>query len=212
MFGSLIKSPWKWLIILVVVILLFKYFTSTNHVIVNNPPRGNHIVAFGDSLTYGTGAAPGKDYPSQLGRMLGLPIINAGIPGDTTSSALERIDEVLDHHPDLVLITLGGNDLLQKTGKKQLFRQLETIIRRLQSNGALVIIGGIQLPLFGSNISKGYVDLARQTGAVLVPNIYAGILGHRDLMSDSVHPNALGYTIMARHFAKALRPYLQKNR
>ncbi|RMH12900.1 MAG: arylesterase, partial [Gammaproteobacteria bacterium] len=86
---------------LIAALLLFNHLAPKDYEIVNNPPRGNHIIAFGDSLTYGTGAAPGEDYPSQLGHMLGLQVINAGIPGDTTASALSRIDQIIDQHPDI---------------------------------------------------------------------------------------------------------------
>ena len=60
---------------------------------IKNPrPAGENIVCFGDSLTYGTGASQGMDYPTQLSRLIGRPVINAGIPGDTTATALARLE------------------------------------------------------------------------------------------------------------------------
>ena len=74
--------------------------------------KGENIICFGDSLTFGTGAPRAKSYPAQLAKMLGNPVINSGIPGDTTARALQRLDrDVLSKSPRIVLITLGGNDL-----------------------------------------------------------------------------------------------------
>ena len=100
-------------IISVGIILLLGYrifFTSSqDHTSVS---IGDTIICFGDSLTAGTGAGKGMDYPSQLSQMISKPVINAGVSGDTTAEALERLDQdVLSRLPDMVLITLGDNDL-----------------------------------------------------------------------------------------------------
>ena len=92
------------------------HFITPSSAIVNRMPSDGPIVCFGDSLTYGTGASNGMDYPTQLSRMIGLPVINAGV--------------------------------------------------------------------------------------------FAGIMGTRSLMSDPIHPNSQGYTVMAQHFYRALQPYL----
>src|SRR5215212_11260441 len=80
----------------------------------NIASRGSAIIAFGDSLTAGYGANPGEDYPSRLSTMIGATIVNAGVNGDTTESALARVDaDVLARDPRIVLVGLGGNDLLR---------------------------------------------------------------------------------------------------
>ena len=90
---------------------------------------GDTIVCFGDSLTYGSGARKGMDYPSQLAQMIGKPVINAGVSGDTTARALQRLEhDVLSKSPDLVLITLGGNDLKNGVARDVAFENLK--IRR----------------------------------------------------------------------------------
>ena len=74
----------------------------------NAVPDGENIICFGDSLTYGTGAAENMDYPAQLSRMISRPVLNAGVPGDTTAMALARLEaDVLSRSPRMVLITLG---------------------------------------------------------------------------------------------------------
>ena len=191
-----------------VVILLTFFFYPSSYEIKNADPTGETIICFGDSLTYGTGAAKGMDYPSQLSRMIGVEIINAGVPGDTTATALNRIDELIEMNPRIVLITLGGNDLKNRVKKEMVFKNFEKIINIIQDNGALVILGGIDVPFWGRGFNKVYVELSEKTGYVLIQNIFKDILGEPGLMSDKIHPNSQGYTIMANHFYKALQPYL----
>ena len=163
------------------------------------------IICFGDSLTAGTGATAGMDYPSQLARMIGKPVINNGIPGDTTSSALGRLNrDVLSANPDVVLITLGGNDLKNGIPRSTAFSNLKNIVESIQSRGSRVIIGGVKFPGNDRGFGKGYENLATQTGATLIPNILDGILDNLDRMSDAIHPNDAGYRIIAQRFEKAL--------
>jgi lysophospholipase L1-like esterase len=137
-----------------------------------------------------------------------MEIINAGVPGDTTARALDRLAEILELQPRIVMITLGGNDLKNGVRREVAFENLEEIVRRFQDNGALVVIGGLNLPFWGRGFGDAYEELAEKTGSVLVPNIYQDILGKPGLMSDRIHPNREGYGVMAQHFYKALRPYL----
>jgi lysophospholipase L1-like esterase len=181
---------------------------SSSHDIRNADSRGRTIVCFGDSLTFGTGADKGRDYPAQLAGMIGRPVVNLGIPGDTTAGALARIATVLERDPQMVLLTLGGNDLKNRVPKETAFRNLEEIIGKIQARGALVVIGGIDIPFYGRGFGTAYEELAVTTGSVLIPNVYADIMGRSKLMSDPIHPNSDGYTILAEHFYKAIKPYL----
>jgi lysophospholipase L1-like esterase len=175
----------------------------------NADPSGTNIICFGDSLTYGTGASGGKDYPSQLSALISKPVINAGVPGDTTSRAIKRLDrDVLSRNPRIVLVALGGNDLKNGVPLAKARDNLRTIIESIQNRGALVVLGGIDVPLWGRGYGKAYKDLANETGAVLVPNVLDGIFGNPGLMSDPIHPNNDGYAIMAEMFHDAIKPYL----
>ena len=148
------------------------------------------------------------DYPSQLSRMLSQPIINAGVPGDTTATALARLhNDVLSQSPRIVLITLGGNDLKNRVAKDKTFANLKKIIQSIQDQGALVIVGGIDIPFYGRGFGSEYAKACKEQGAVLIPNIYKGLIAHPKLMSDPIHPNEAGYTIMAKHFYEAIKPY-----
>lgn len=177
--------------------------------VVNAVPRGKTIVCFGDSLTAGTGAPEGRSYPDRLAELLGEPVVNAGVPGDTTASALDRLQrDVLAHDPRIVCITLGGNDLMRDVPATDAFANLETIVRRLQDRGALVVVGGLELPMLDRGYRRAYDDLCDELGCVLVDDVYDGIMGRPELMADRIHPNAAGYQRMAAHFEHALRPYL----
>ena len=167
--------------------------------------RNQTIICFGDSLTYGTGAGKDMDYPAQLSRMIGKPVINAGVSGDTTARALQRLErDVLSKFPDLVLITLGGNDLKNGVAKDLAFENLRSIVESIQNIGAKVILGGLKFPMRDRGFGRAYQNLADDTGATLIPNIYEGVMGNRKLMSDPIHPNDEGYKIITQRFYDAM--------
>jgi len=199
----------KILFILLTVVVLFsgyRIFVSQSQVKEGTIPYDT-IICFGDSLTFGTGAGPGMDYPSQLSKMIVKPVINAGVPGDSTARALKRLQrDVLSRSPDMVLITLGGNDLKNGIAKDIAFKNLKRIVESIQGQGARVIIGGLKFPMRDRGFARGYKDLADQTGAVLIPDVFKDIMGNRKLMSDPIHPNGDGYKIMAERFLEAMLP------
>ncbi len=177
--------------------------------VVTTELKGDNIICFGDSLTYGTGASKGMDYPAQLSRMIGVSIINAGVPGDTTASALKRLElDVLSKSPRIVLITLGGNDLKNGVSRDTAFNNLAEIIKKIQSEKALPVLGGIRVAFWDRGFGNSYKKLSEESGALLVDNIFEGIMGNDVLMSDSIHPNSSGYTIIARRFHESIKPYL----
>jgi len=170
---------------------------------------GDNIICFGDSLTYGTGAPRNKSYPARLAEMAGQPVINAGVPGNTTADALKRLEaDVLTRSPRIVLITLGGNDMKNGVDKETAFENLRQIVGAIQAKGALVVVGGVKLLFWDRGYGEEYEKLAKETGALLIPNVLDGLIGHHDLMSDRIHPNAAGYEIMAGKFYKVIKPYL----
>lgn len=188
----------------VILILGYRLFVAPPRVKKGSIPY-NTIICFGDSLTSGTGAEPGMDYPSQLSKMIAKPVINAGVSGDTTARALKRLQrDVLSRSPDIVLVTLGGNDLKNSVAKDIAFNNLKRIVESIQGQGARVIIGGLKFPLRDRGFARGYKDLADQTGAILLPDIFKGIMGNRNLMSDPIHPNGDGYKMIAEKFYNAM--------
>ncbi len=194
------------LTILVAGVLGYRFWGGEKaYEIKNIPITVSRVVCFGDSLTRGYGATRGMDYPARLEEMTGIEIINSGVSGNTTAGGPARLEEdVLAFEPDVVLITLGGNDLKNRVSVETARANLLNIVQRIQAAGTMVVLGGIDIPLYGKGYVQMYESLARQTGSVLVPNILEDLFGNPKLMSDSIHPNDKGYEIMAGYFYKAL--------
>lgn len=176
----------------------------------NSRPEGTNIICFGNSITEGLGASEGCDYPALLSKKLGLPVINAGVGGDTTEDAIRRLQsDVLEKNPKIVIIEFGGNDALKKTvSMEKTFENLELIITRIQKRGALVLVLGIQPSLIGTSYKKRFIKIAKKHGTLVIPNIYDKILGKPDMMSDHIHPSYKGYDLIAEQVYALLKQYL----
>ena len=171
-----------------------------------NPTAGENIIAFGDSLVAGHGATPGHDFVSVLSRRTGLPILNAGRSGDTTAAALARLDDdVLGRNPRIVIVLVGGNDFLRRIPRDETFRNLDTIVTRIRSQGAAVVLVGVNVGLFTDEYGAQYDALARRASAAFVPDILDGIVGRADRTSDAIHPNDRGYELIADRIEPVLR-------
>jgi acyl-CoA thioesterase-1 len=172
---------------------------------------GEAIICFGDSLTEGVGAIPGEDYPTILSRQIGFPVINAGQRGDTTGQALARLaDDVLNRHPRLVIVLLGGNDFLRQLPRSESRKNLAAIVQRIQQDGAMVIIAGIKLGFFTDEFAAIYEETAKEFGALYIPQVMHGILSDARLRSDPIHPNGAGYRLIAERIAERLKPLLHE--
>jgi acyl-CoA thioesterase-1 len=173
---------------------------------------GESVICFGDSLTEGVGAGSGEDYPTMLSRRLAMPVVNAGVRGDTTAQALERISEaVLSKNPRLVVVFLGGNDFLRRVPLRDTRKNLEEIVRRVQSQGAMVAIAGMRLGFFTDEYAAIFEETARQFGALYIPGVTKGILSDAALRSDPIHPNGAGYRLVAERIAEKLTPLLRES-
>lgn len=179
--------------------------------VANLDSQGTTIVCFGDSLTAGFGAEAGKDYPSFLRKMVDLPVINAGAKGDTTTTALARLNrDVMQQNPRIVIITLGGNDFLRRLPKAETLANTETIIDRIHEGGAMVVWAGVKTGLFGDAYAGELKRIARKKEIVLIPDILQGILFDPRYKYDQIHPNSEGYRIMAERIKKTIDPLLRE--
>ncbi len=173
--------------------------------------RGHEVIAFGDSLTAGYGAQPGEDYPSRLAAAIGVPVINAGVSGDTTEAALARAKaEAFDGDPRIVLVGLGGNDFLQGVPIATTERNLRTIIHIIHGRGAMVVLLGFRFPSLSASYEKMYANVAKEEHCLLVDDLLDGILSNPSLKSDEIHPNARGYQLVADRIAAPLRKLIAK--
>ena len=156
------------------------------------------------------GAGPGETYPDRLSDIIGRPVLNRGVPGETASQALARLErDVLGENPGVVLVCLGGNDLLRRHDPKGVFDALEEIVSRIQAQGAMVVLIGVEgLALVSHDFGKEYEELAERLGCVYVPDILGGIFGRSELMADRVHPNGRGYALFAEKIADKLQPHI----
>ncbi len=198
------KNVFIVVIILLLLIVVVNLFLSKNKTtIVKNLPDMS-IVAFGDSLIAGNGSTKGHDLVSLLSQKIGEPIINLGVPGDTTALGLARIEEVIDKKPKLVFVLFGGNDFLKNVPKETTFSNLEKIITKLQAEKATVVLLGIQGGVLTDPFAKEFKNLAKKHQLVYIPNVLKDIISNKDLMSDSIHPNDAGYKLIAEKIMKVI--------
>lgn len=162
------------------------------------------VLAFGDSVTRGTGAARGDDFPSRLGALTGWDVINAGIPGDTAREATSRIDETLSEaRPVLAIVELGGNDFLQRRPANEVKEDLRKIISAVRAADAIPVLVSVpELSVFAAvtgrlDDSPIYAALAAEEDVLLIDDVFADVLSDPDLRADRIHPNSAGYRVIA---------------
>lgn len=174
-------------------------------------PDDAAVLAFGDSVTHGTGAGPGEDYPSRLAALTGWRVVNAGIPGDTARRATERIGDALrSAAPALAIIELGGNDFLRRQPAADVKEDLRAIVRAAREAGAIPVLVGVpELSAFAAltgrlSDSPIYAALAAEEDVLLVDEVLAEVLSDESLRADRIHPNAAGYRVIADRIAATL--------
>jgi acyl-CoA thioesterase I len=164
------------------------------------------IVAFGDSLTHGTGASSDTAYPAVLAALTGRTVVNAGVPGDTTASALERLPGVLaEHQPRLVLLCLGGNDMLRKQPAAATENNLRLLVQTIRASGAEVMLIAVPEPKLFGGAPDFYARVAEDLRLPLEDDVFNEVLKDNRLKSDPIHANAAGYRIVAERLAEVLQ-------
>lgn len=173
-------------------------------------PAGATVVALGDSLTFGTGATPETSYPAVLAALSGWQVVNGGVPGDTSAQALERLPALLqEHRPALVLVSIGGNDLLRRLPEADTRANVQRICELAQAAGAQVLLLAVPRPALAAAITGSLSDhpmYAEVSAALKVPlhaQGWASVLADAALRADAIHANARGYAQMARSVHEA---------
>jgi acyl-CoA thioesterase-1 len=167
---------------------------------------GAVILAFGDSLTYGTGASKETSYPQVLEEVTGFKVINAGIPGEESQQGLERIESTLEKtQPKLVLLCLGGNDLIRKKPSAQIKENLKKIIQVIQKKGAQVVLIAVPAFSFSLQVPDFYQDLGKELKIPVEINLIADLERTPQYKSDYIHFNKEGYRALAEGLMRFLK-------
>lgn len=174
-------------------------------------PKGATVLILGDSLSYGTGAKEGEDYPTLLAATTGWEIINKGVPGDTSADGLARLPALLtEHRPKLVIVELGGNDILHQVPRSQITTNLTAILTLIKAQNIPTIL--VAIPEFNAiKAAVGSLDdhplyetIAKETATPLIKHIFSEVLSDRSLKADQIHPNAEGYIAVSKKMQKQL--------
>ncbi|MDH5190546.1 MAG: arylesterase [Gammaproteobacteria bacterium] len=183
------------------IILFFLVFVSgCSSSVPQLPPLSpdSVILAFGDSLTYGTGVSEDDAYPAVLEQLTGFSVINAGIPGEETPQGLKRLPQLLEEYkPALLVLCHGGNDILRKRDLKKTVENIKSMINIAKQQGISVVLLGV--PEFGLLLSTAefYPQIAQELNIPFDGETIPDIESDNALKSDAIHPNKAGYRIMA---------------
>lgn len=170
-------------------------------------PPGATVVALGDSLTYGTGATPDTSYPAFLAAATRWNVVNAGVPGDTAEAGCARLPPLVDEHrPALVLVFLGGNDILRRRPAGALTDGLAECVRTAEADGLPIVL--LAVPTFGITGFDDAPLFAAFAEARKIPWLSPGLgklLRDDALRADPIHLNGDGYRALAANIASELR-------
>jgi acyl-CoA thioesterase-1 len=171
------------------------------------PLRSNAVVlAFGDSLTFGTGAPAEQSYPAILEKLISRKVINAGIPGEETARGLARLPVLLDrYHPSLLILCHGANDLLQNFSEQQAADNIRAMIRLAGKHGVSVVLISVPYPGHFASQPAFYARIANEFALPFARDALSKVLVEPSLKSDFIHPNARGYRLLAEAIADLLR-------
>jgi len=175
-------------------------------------PPGTMVLALGDSLTAGYGLTTGQAWPALLAEKTGWQVVNGGVSGDKTGDALARLPALLDEHaPKLVLVTLGGNDMLRKLPEEQTRGNLARILELIRSRNAQPVLLATPKPSVAGVVFQSlspppfYAEIAKERKVPLIADAIPDVLSDPDLKLDQLHPNAEGHQVLAGKAFDALR-------
>lgn len=175
-------------------------------------PPGSQVLALGDSLTAGNGVAPDEAWPSLLAKRTGWHVINGGVSGDTSADALQRLPALLDEHkPVLVLVTLGGNDMLRRQPQDETIANLGKILAQTKAHGAKAVLLATPRPSAAAAAFRSlsaadfYREVADAQHVPLIEDAVADVLSDPRMKGDPLHPNAAGHEVLSQRIFDALK-------
>jgi acyl-CoA thioesterase I len=173
---------------------------------------GSAVLIVGDSISAGFGIDPAFAWGPKLGERTGWKVISAGVSGDDTAGGNQRLPALLaEHTPALVIIELGGNDLLRHVPEAQIVANLEAMIDAASARGARVVLMAAPKPtaigaVTGLGAAGFYRDIAKRRGALLIEAALSSVLSDDGLRLDRIHPNVAGHNVLAQRTVDELRP------
>ena len=163
------------------------------------------ILAYGDSLTYGYNVKRSESYPAKLEVLTGISVINSGVSGEVSAQGLKRLPKVLDeHHPQLLILCHGGNDLLRKMDLEEMESNIRSMIQLSLDRDIPVILLGVPKPGIFLSSFNVYKKIANSMNIIFIEDLISDVLGDKSLKSDSIHPNKKGYNVMAEEIYSLL--------
>ena len=175
-------------------------------------PSGTRVLALGDSLTAPHGVTPEQAWPTLLAKKTGWAVVNAGVSGDTSSGALQRLPGLIEeHNPQLVLVTLGGNDMLRRLPQGQTTANLGRMLALAKAHGAKAVLLATPKPSLAgaafNNLSAAefYREVAKESQVPLIEDAMAEVLSKTELKGDQLHPNAAGHALLAEKIFEGLK-------
>ena len=163
------------------------------------------ILAYGDSLTYGYNVKRSESYPAKLEVLTGISVINSGVSGEVSAQGLKRLPKVLDeHHPQLLILCHGGNDLLRKMDLEEMESNIRGMIQLSLDRDIPVILLGVPKPGIFLSSFDVYKKIANSMNIIFIEDLISDVLGDKSLKSDSIHPNKKGYNVMAEEIYSLL--------
>jgi lysophospholipase L1-like esterase len=164
------------------------------------------ILAFGDSLTFGTGAPPESSYPAILKSLVGRNVVSLGVPGEVSRDGLARLAVALDEvKPQLLILCHGGNDFLRKQPEADVVANVRAMVKLARDQNIDVLLIGTPKPGFGISVPDFYTAIAKEFSIPIEAEILTNILTDNSLKSDLIHPNAAGYKKLAERIAQLLK-------
>ncbi len=200
--------------------LFLTWLISANFAYPEPLEKSNKILVLGDSISAGYRIPLEQGWVQLVENQLKqsnphVALVNASVSGDTTSNGLARLPTLLKiHHPDIVIIELGGNDGLRGVPIENIESNLAQLITLSQQAGAEVILAGMQIPpsygpFYTKPFAQLYPKLAEKYQTKLIPFLLEGVGGNQELMqSDGIHPNAKGQPVLAQNALKVLNDML----
>lgn len=169
---------------------------------------GTTIVCLGDSITFGVGAEPGQPFPALLAAKLDREVINEGVSGDTAEDGLARVDQALAHNPWMVIVELGGNDILRQVPPARTEAALRQVLDRLLAARVVPVLVELEVP-FSGRYSDVFERIKDDYDIPVVEDRLGEILLDPALKADQIHPNAEGHVQLAEAVAEVVEPIVK---